>query len=151
MGALDHLSDMCSVTETKRTLQIRKRRPLQVKNITMFEPFCFRGIRREIISSACSLPLNLLRFVLIISSCLYCFRFDQTVDLKVKMDCDGCERRVKHAVSSIRGTWHASFHFPFVYLRAIFSLSHVVSSCIVSANSLAGTRNQYRRCMNTVH
>ncbi|CAL9066330.1 heavy metal-associated isoprenylated plant protein 20-like [Musa acuminata AAA Group] len=55
MGALDHLSDMCSVTETKRTLQIRKRRPLQ------------------------------------------------TVDLKVKMDCDGCERRVKHAVSSIRG------------------------------------------------
>ncbi|KAJ8465584.1 hypothetical protein OPV22_028136 [Ensete ventricosum] len=55
MGALDHLSDMCSITETKRTLRIRKRRPLQ------------------------------------------------TVDLKVKMDCDGCERRVKHAVSSIRG------------------------------------------------
>ncbi|KAA8532594.1 hypothetical protein F0562_032590 [Nyssa sinensis] len=27
----------------------------------------------------------------------------QTVDIKVKMDCDGCERRVKHAVSSIKG------------------------------------------------
>ncbi|XP_064991958.1 heavy metal-associated isoprenylated plant protein 20-like isoform X1 [Musa acuminata AAA Group] len=54
MGAFDHLSDFCSVTETRRALQIRKRKPLQ------------------------------------------------TVDLKVKMDCDGCERRVKHAVSSIR-------------------------------------------------
>ncbi|CAM8881447.1 unnamed protein product [Rhodiola kirilowii] len=27
----------------------------------------------------------------------------QTVDIKVKMDCDGCERRVKHAVSTIKG------------------------------------------------
>ncbi|KAJ4961500.1 hypothetical protein NE237_021410 [Protea cynaroides] len=27
----------------------------------------------------------------------------QTVDVKVKMDCDGCERRVKHAVSSMKG------------------------------------------------
>ncbi|KAJ4839374.1 Heavy metal-associated isoprenylated plant protein 20 [Turnera subulata] len=27
----------------------------------------------------------------------------QTVDIKVKMDCDGCERRVKNAVSSIKG------------------------------------------------
>ncbi|CAL9071933.1 unnamed protein product [Musa textilis] len=32
-----------------------------------------------------------------------CWVNHQTVDLKVKMDCDGCERRVKHAVSSIRG------------------------------------------------
>ncbi|XP_078153332.1 heavy metal-associated isoprenylated plant protein 22-like [Carex rostrata] len=55
MGALDHLSDMCSTTETRRALQIKKRKPLQ------------------------------------------------TVDVKVKMDCDGCERRVKHAVSNIRG------------------------------------------------
>ncbi|KAJ3695686.1 hypothetical protein LUZ60_001063 [Juncus effusus] len=55
MGALDHLSDICSVTETKRALQIKKRKPLQ------------------------------------------------TVDLKVKMDCDGCERRIRHAVSNIRG------------------------------------------------
>ncbi|EEF31326.1 heavy metal-associated isoprenylated plant protein 20 [Ricinus communis] len=27
----------------------------------------------------------------------------QTVEIKVKMDCDGCERRVKHAVSNIKG------------------------------------------------
>ncbi|KAG2700775.1 hypothetical protein I3760_06G012800 [Carya illinoinensis] len=27
----------------------------------------------------------------------------QTVDIKVKMDCDGCERRVKNAVSNLRG------------------------------------------------
>ncbi|KAL8549593.1 hypothetical protein ACS0TY_008438 [Phlomoides rotata] len=27
----------------------------------------------------------------------------QTVEIKVKMDCDGCERRVKNAVSSIKG------------------------------------------------
>uniref|UniRef100_A0A7N0TLT4 HMA domain-containing protein n=1 Tax=Kalanchoe fedtschenkoi TaxID=63787 RepID=A0A7N0TLT4_KALFE len=27
----------------------------------------------------------------------------QTVDIKVKMDCDGCERRVRHAVSNMKG------------------------------------------------
>ncbi|KAL9230077.1 hypothetical protein vseg_005469 [Gypsophila vaccaria] len=27
----------------------------------------------------------------------------QTVEIKVKMDCDGCERRVKNAVSSLKG------------------------------------------------
>ncbi|XP_051145653.1 heavy metal-associated isoprenylated plant protein 20-like [Andrographis paniculata] len=27
----------------------------------------------------------------------------QTVEIKVKMDCDGCERRVRNAVSSIKG------------------------------------------------
>ncbi|XP_065856797.1 heavy metal-associated isoprenylated plant protein 20 [Euphorbia lathyris] len=27
----------------------------------------------------------------------------QTVEIKVKMDCDGCERRVKHAVTNIKG------------------------------------------------
>ncbi|XP_004297353.1 PREDICTED: heavy metal-associated isoprenylated plant protein 26-like isoform X1 [Fragaria vesca subsp. vesca] len=27
----------------------------------------------------------------------------QTVDIKVKMDCDGCERRVKSAVSNMKG------------------------------------------------
>ncbi|KAM7280867.1 hypothetical protein ACFE04_008001 [Oxalis oulophora] len=27
----------------------------------------------------------------------------QTVEIKVKMDCDGCERRVKHAVTAMRG------------------------------------------------
>lgn len=27
----------------------------------------------------------------------------QTVEIKVKMDCEGCERKVKHAVSHMRG------------------------------------------------
>ncbi|XP_010916340.1 heavy metal-associated isoprenylated plant protein 21 [Elaeis guineensis] len=54
MGALDYLSNFCSVTETRRSLR-KKRKPLQ------------------------------------------------TVELKVKMDCDGCERRVKHAVTSLKG------------------------------------------------
>ncbi|WP_411024843.1 heavy-metal-associated domain-containing protein, partial [Salmonella sp. s57610] len=27
----------------------------------------------------------------------------QTVDIKVKMDCDGCERRVRNFVSSMKG------------------------------------------------
>ncbi|WOL03988.1 heavy metal-associated isoprenylated plant protein 20-like [Canna indica] len=60
MGALDHLADFCSVTETKSALQIRKRKPLQ------------------------------------------------TVDVKVKMDCDGCERRVKNAIKSLRGVTSVS-------------------------------------------
>ncbi|XP_044970042.1 heavy metal-associated isoprenylated plant protein 20-like [Hordeum vulgare subsp. vulgare] len=55
MGVLDHLSDLCSMTDTKAALKLRKRRPLQ------------------------------------------------TVNIKVKMDCEGCERRVKNAVKSIRG------------------------------------------------
>ncbi|BAC06873.1 farnesylated protein 2-like [Oryza sativa Japonica Group] len=55
MGVLDSLSDMCSLTETKEALKLRKKRPLQ------------------------------------------------TVNIKVKMDCEGCERRVKNAVKSMRG------------------------------------------------
>ncbi|KAI4313811.1 hypothetical protein L6164_026761 [Bauhinia variegata] len=27
----------------------------------------------------------------------------QTVEIKVKMDCDGCERRVRNAVSNMKG------------------------------------------------
>ncbi|XP_020583843.1 heavy metal-associated isoprenylated plant protein 20-like [Phalaenopsis equestris] len=55
MGLLDHLSEVCSITDTRRALERKKRkRPLQ------------------------------------------------TVQIKVKMDCDGCERRVKHAVRSMK-------------------------------------------------
>ncbi|XP_058088550.1 heavy metal-associated isoprenylated plant protein 21-like isoform X1 [Magnolia sinica] len=50
MGALDYLSNFCTVTSTRS-----KRKPMQ------------------------------------------------TVELKVKMDCDGCERKVKNAVSSMKG------------------------------------------------
>ncbi|XP_052197873.1 heavy metal-associated isoprenylated plant protein 21-like [Diospyros lotus] len=51
MGALDYLSNFCTVTSTRS----RKRKPMQ------------------------------------------------TVEIKVKMDCDGCERRVKNAVTSMKG------------------------------------------------
>jgi hypothetical protein len=30
MGILDHLSHLCSITETKEALKLRKKRPLQV-------------------------------------------------------------------------------------------------------------------------
>ncbi|WVZ69796.1 hypothetical protein U9M48_018526 [Paspalum notatum var. saurae] len=56
MGILDHWSDVCSITETKEALKLKKKkRPMQ------------------------------------------------TVNIKVKMDCEGCERRVKSAVKSMRG------------------------------------------------
>ncbi|KAK9276971.1 hypothetical protein L1049_006510 [Liquidambar formosana] len=51
MGALDYLSNFCTVSSTRKS----KRKPMQ------------------------------------------------TVDIKVKMDCDGCERKVKNAVSSMKG------------------------------------------------
>ncbi|GER48079.1 heavy metal transport/detoxification superfamily protein [Striga asiatica] len=50
MGALDYLSNFCTVTSTRK-----KRKPMQ------------------------------------------------TVEIKVKMDCDGCERRVKNAVKNMKG------------------------------------------------
>ncbi|KAJ4706961.1 Heavy metal-associated isoprenylated plant protein [Melia azedarach] len=50
MGALDYLSNFCTVTSTRS-----KRKPMQ------------------------------------------------TVEIKVKMDCDGCERRVKNAVTKMKG------------------------------------------------
>ncbi|KAL3641550.1 Heavy metal-associated isoprenylated plant protein 21 [Castilleja foliolosa] len=50
MGALDYLSNFCTVTSTRS-----KRKPMQ------------------------------------------------TVEIKVKMDCDGCERRVKNAVKNMKG------------------------------------------------
>ena len=36
----------------------------------------------------------------------------QTVELKVRMDCDGCELKVKKALSSMNG----KLHFPSIYL-----------------------------------
>ncbi|CAI9110604.1 OLC1v1010659C1 [Oldenlandia corymbosa var. corymbosa] len=51
MGALDYLSNFCTVTSTRS----RRKKPLQ------------------------------------------------TVEIKVKMDCDGCERKVKNAVKHMRG------------------------------------------------
>lgn len=36
----------------------------------------------------------------------------QTVELKVRMDCDGCELKVKKALSSMNG----KLHFPYINL-----------------------------------
>jgi len=39
----------------------------------------------------------------------------QTVSLKIRMDCEGCARKVKHVLSGVKGTFsfssiYASFH-----------------------------------------
>lgn len=48
----------------------------------------------------------------------------QTVKIKVKMDCDGCERRVRNAVSSMKG----SSRFFFDYITTIIFLTFFSSS-----------------------
>ena len=40
MGVLDHFSDMCSMTETKNALKLRKRRPLQVRFVEFRKTSC---------------------------------------------------------------------------------------------------------------
>jgi hypothetical protein len=40
MGILDHFSDLCSITETKEALKLRKKRPLQVSE-ELCVPFVF--------------------------------------------------------------------------------------------------------------
>ena len=44
---------------------------------------------------------NILLFLALLNIFLFWW---QTVNIKVKMDCDGCERRVKNAVSSMKGS-----------------------------------------------
>ncbi|XP_020554721.1 heavy metal-associated isoprenylated plant protein 21 isoform X1 [Sesamum indicum] len=61
MGALDYLSNFCTVTSTRG-----RRKPMQVLIIHTNTSHC-------------------------------------TVEIRVKMDCDGCERRVKNAVKNMKG------------------------------------------------
>jgi hypothetical protein len=35
----------------------------------------------------------------------------QTVELRVRMDCDGCEMKVRNALSRMKGTYSAYFNF----------------------------------------
>ncbi|XP_047333274.1 heavy metal-associated isoprenylated plant protein 22-like [Impatiens glandulifera] len=56
MGALDHISQWCSVSATTDSLVSHRKRKVM-----------------------------------------------QTVEIKVKLDCDGCERRVKNAVTNMKG------------------------------------------------
>lgn len=39
----------------------------------------------------------------------------QTVELKVRMDCDGCELKVKKTLSSLSGKLNPSHHLSFIY------------------------------------
>lgn len=50
----------------------------------------------------------LIYFPLIHIEVKFFFFLSQTVEIKVKMDCDGCERRVKNAVKYMEGTSLAS-------------------------------------------
>jgi hypothetical protein len=47
-------------------------------------------------------------FCLFVEDAIYVINWSfvnlQTVNIKVKMDCEGCERKVKNAVKSIKGT-----------------------------------------------
>ncbi|XP_022862618.1 heavy metal-associated isoprenylated plant protein 21-like isoform X1 [Olea europaea var. sylvestris] len=72
MGALDYLSNFCTVTSTGR----RKRKPLQ------------------------------------------------TVEIKVKMDCDGCERRVKNAVKNMKGGFIILLYMHVLHFLKLFSLNY---------------------------
>lgn len=53
--------------------------------------------------SQCMHAIYMCSFFLFLSLKKYCGFFEQTVEIKVKMDCDGCERRVKNAVKSMKG------------------------------------------------
>lgn len=46
----------------------------------------------------------------------------QTVELKVRMDCDGCELKVKNALSSLSGM--SKEPHPFCFYLLMFSLSN---------------------------
>lgn len=46
----------------------------------------------------------------------------QTVELKVRMDCDGCELKVKKSLSSLSGKSHAHSCHHFFNYRHIFNM-----------------------------
>ncbi|XP_052186040.1 heavy metal-associated isoprenylated plant protein 21-like isoform X3 [Diospyros lotus] len=79
MGYLDHLSNLCTVNTRKS-----KNKVMQVDTLFLLLLLLLLLLLRGFIGwLTCSSPT--------------------TVEIKVKMDCDGCERRVKHAVSSMKG------------------------------------------------
>lgn len=87
MGALDYLSNFCTITSTRG-----KKKPMQV---------CMH------------IYIWLAQSWLLLFYCFTSWRrvsFSQTVEIKVKMDCDGCERRVKNAVKNIKGIYYHILH-----------------------------------------
>jgi hypothetical protein len=110
MGILDHLSDMCSMTQTKNALKPRKRRPLQVRFVEFKKTSCaLLDCSSETFSTNFRSCQVIHMFPELFVEMLYAWLtgvvcYLQTVNIKVKMDCEGCERRVKNAVKSMRGT-----------------------------------------------
>ena len=133
MGALDYLSDFCTVTSTRKS----KRKPMQVfiyfyASSLVPSPLIF--ILSFTLLSKLSPPKRTLEKQRIIIISLKCFLLSQklgcgfnlllnfqTVDIKVKMDCDGCERRVKNAVSSMKGSYLNTSISPSLSLSLSFS------------------------------
>lgn len=94
MGALDYLSNFCTVTSTRS-----KRKAMQVptsscNTCNLLLSFCFLLF---FLFHSCA-------FWLLFSWAVFLCFVSQTVEIKVKMDCDGCERRVKNAVTSMKGS-----------------------------------------------
>uniref|UniRef100_A0ACD5XVH8 Uncharacterized protein n=1 Tax=Avena sativa TaxID=4498 RepID=A0ACD5XVH8_AVESA len=112
MGALDHLSGLCSFTETREAFRVKKRRPLQVRFLESSSVHVLSLSSRSVHPK--NMHANFLSYQrfgtsfchfaeLLDKLLLECFKSFQTVNIKVKMDCEGCERRVKNAVKSIHG------------------------------------------------
>lgn len=85
MGALDYLSNFCTVTSTRG-----KRKPMQVLISHTNTYHCVS---------------KLFAFFFLVSDLNFLFLdfLMQTVEIRVKLDCDGCERRVKNAVKNMKG------------------------------------------------
>lgn len=123
MGALDYLSNFCTVTSTGR----RKRKPLQVLiTYNLHQHFCITcclSTHTHPCGSVCvkfarvdyyDFPLFLFAFLLI----------SQTVEIKVKMDCDGCERRVKNAVKNMKCGFIILLYMHVLHFLKLFSLNY---------------------------
>lgn len=47
----------------------------------------------------------------------------QTVALKIRMDCEGCARKVKHVLSGVKGTYFVYFLVCFLKIAVLFMFS----------------------------
>ncbi|KAK7842615.1 heavy metal-associated isoprenylated plant protein 21 [Quercus suber] len=142
MGALDYLSNFCTVTSTRskrKALQVNRKQqrvtvsgyvepnkvlkrvkstgkraelwpyvPQHLVTILMHLAPMTKGHPPATFEMSCKLfrpqmqlktTLSHYSVMIMLMHVLSC----KTVDIKVKMDCDGCERRVKNAVTSMKG------------------------------------------------
>ena len=102
MGALDFLSDYFTISTPRK-----KRKAMQVyiniHLITLSISGCVILVSLFASLSMSNL-INLSFLLFLFFLFLLCVCVLQTVEIKVKMDCDGCERRVKNAVSNMKGS-----------------------------------------------